>query len=647
MRRVRLGVSRFLALFFHWGAFISLPAKSRVAFHEVTERLRDVGSWQSMNVMISFFRARIALISFGFACVCGPVSAFDANLQLSPEVEALKDELSAASLVLAVRREGVASAQDILAAAQADYGRLVSALYERGYYGPVVSIRVDGREAADIPPLARLGPVVRVDLRVESGRAFKLGVAKIAPLAEGTAAPDRFRSGAVAELSTIRDAAQAGVGGWRAVGYAKARVARERVVANHGRGELDVDLGIDTGPRVRFGALNIEEGSAVRLNRIRKIAGVPTGEIFDPEALERAATRLRRTGVFASVALREADTVRADGTMDVELALADAKPRRYGFGAELHSAEGLTLSGFWLHRNLSGGAERFRIEGEVAGLLGEDDEPDYSLQASLTRPSTLEKDTDLKLLAEISQLDEPLYFLRQGSLEVGFSKYYSEALTGDTALIYEYSDARVDTVTTLYSHLMLRIGATWDSRDDKLNPTRGTFLRAEAMPYYGLGDSSSGARGYLDARAYRGLGADETVVLAARFQLGTVGGSEIDETPPDLLFLSGGSGTVRGHSYQSLFVTTGGVETGGRAFVGLSGEARVKLNDTFSAVGFYDLGYIGANSGYDGSGDWHSGAGVGLRYQTGLGPIRLDLAVPVSGESNNSFEVYVGIGQAF
>lgn len=616
----------------------------------MAERLNEaahVGNWQSMNVMINLFRQPIALIIFGFACFYGPVSAFEADLQLSPEAPTLEGELSAASLVLAARRDGTGSAQDILAAAQADYGRLVSALYERGYYGPVVSIKVDGREAADIAPLARLGQVERVELRVDAGRAFTLGVARIAPLATGSVALEGFRTGAVAQLSAIRDAAQSGVAGWRAIGYAKARVARESVVANHARSELDVDLGIEAGPRVRFGVLDIQEGSAVRPNRIRKIAGVPTGEVFDPVALERATTRLRRTGVFASVALREADDVSADGVMDVDLVLADAKPRRYGFGAELHSAEGLALSGFWLHRNLSGGAERFRIEGEVSGLLGENGQPDYRLQASLARPSTLEKDTDLKLLAEISQLDEPLYFLRQGSLEAGFGKYYSEELTGDAALIYEYRDARVDNVTTLYSHLMLRVGATWDRRDDKLNTTRGTFLRAEAMPYYGLDGSSSGARGYLDARAYRGLGADDTVVLAARFQLGTVVGSAIDETPPDLLFFSGGSGTVRGHSYQSLFVTSGGVETGGRAFVGLSGEARVKLNDTFSAVGFYDLGYIGANSGYDGSGDWHSGAGLGLRYQTGLGPIRLDLALPVSGASDNNFEVYVGIGQAF
>ncbi|MCV2894677.1 autotransporter assembly complex protein TamA [Lentibacter sp. XHP0401] len=582
-----------------------------------------------------------------FVLLAGPVGAFEADLRLDRENKGLQSELASASLVLAAKREGASSAQDILAAAQADYARLVSALYERGYYGPAVSILIDGREAANIPPLANLGRVSRIDLVVKTGSAFQLGKAEIAPLAPQTEIPEGFRTGQPAELAVIRDTAQAGIEGWRAVGFAKAQISRENVVADHPRSQLNVELGIATGPRVSFGTLNVTGESKVRLNRIRKIAAVPSGEVFDPVALERAATRLRRTGSFSSVTLREADALGPNNAMDVELAVVDAKPRRFGFGAELHSSEGISLSGFWLHRNLLGGAERFRIDAEVAGLASENNGVDYSLSASLTRPSTFHKDVDLKFVAEIEQLDEPLYFLRDASIEAGLSRYYSETLTGDAALIYRYSDVEDDLGARTFSHLMLRFGATWDGRNDRLNPTDGTYLRAEAMPYLGLSDTASGARGYVDMRTYRSFGASEKITLAGRFQFGTIVGSSISETPPDLLFLSGGSGTVRGHSYQSQSITTGGVETGGLSFVGLAGEVRMKINETFGAVGFYDIGYIGANSTPDSSGGWHSGAGIGLRYQTGIGPIRLDLAVPVTGESDNSFEVYVGIGQAF
>ncbi len=600
-----------------------------------------------MDGLFYLLLRRVSPVLAGVFLWVGPAFTFEADFALNGLSKELQTDVRNASLVLAAKRDTTTNPQDILAAAQADYGRIVSAFYEKGHYGPVVSIRVDGREAAEIPPLANLGTVSRVTVTAKAGPAFKLGKASIAPTTKATIIPEGFHAGQAAELSVIRDAAQAGVQGWRALGYAKATVTREGVVADHPNAQLNVDLGITTGPRVTFGALEIEGDSKVRVNRIRKIAAVPTGEVFDPEALKRTATRLRRTGSFSSVSLKEAETLGADNAMNIELTVVDAKPRRVGFGAELHSSEGLSFSGYWMHRNLMGGAERFRIEGEVSGLGGESNGLDYSLKASLTRPSTFEKDTDLNLVAEIDQLDEPLYFLRKASVEAGLSRYYSESLTGEAALIYRYSDVEDSTGSHYFSHLMLRLGATRDTRDDRLNPTSGTYLRAEAMPYYGLSGAASGARGYLDARAYKSAGGGGNVTLAGRFQLGTIVGSAIGETPPDMLFLSGGSGSVRGQSYQSLTVTTGGIETGGRSFLGFSGEARVKINDTIGLVGFYDIGYIGENSTVDSTGGWHSGAGLGLRYQTGIGPIRLDVAVPVSGAGSNSFEAYVGIGQSF
>ena len=105
---------------------------------------------------------------------------------------------------------------------------------------------------------------------------------------------------------------------------------------------------------------------------------------------------------------------------------------------------------------------------------------------------------------------------------------------------------------------------------------------------------------------------------------------------------------MRGQPYQSLSVDLGGdVNVGGRNFVGLSGEARIKVFDKASVVLFADAGFIGAGSMPGKDGDWHSGAGLGLRYNTGVGPIRLDIAAPTSGDTGDGIQVYVGIGQAF
>ncbi|WP_425098155.1 autotransporter assembly complex protein TamA [Tropicibacter sp. S64] len=574
-----------------------------------------------------------------------PAGAFDAKLKVAGGDDTIEGFLTQASLVIAAETDGQTNPQDILAAAQADYGRLVGALYDAGYFGPVVRILIDGQEAATLPPLTRLPSVRQVRIEVDPGRRFEFGRAEVAPLAPGTELPEQFARGKAAGTATIREAAAAGVDGWRGVGHAKAEVTRQEITARHEVAKLDVLLGITPGPLVRFGRTVVSGESAVDEGRIREIAGIPKNEVFDQEILEDAATRLRRTGTFSSVTLREGE-LNPDNSMDIALAVVDAKPRRFGFGAEVESTDGLTLSAFWLHRNFLGGAERFRVDGEISGISGSTDTLDYKFSVSLTRPATLTPETDMILRANVEQLSEPTYFSQQASVSLGFTRQVSRQLTTEVALGYRYSDVEDDLGKRTFQHLTLPLGLTWDRRSDTLNPKDGTYLRFEAMPYAGLGGSASGGRVYADARAYRAFGEEEGVVLAGRMQIGSVMGSSIAETPPDLLFYSGGSGTVRGHSYQSLGITSGGNETGGRSFLGLSTEVRVDFTDSLGGVVFYDMGYIGANSFMDDTGGWHSGAGLGLRYQTGLGPIRLDVATPVSG-SGNGVQLYLGIGQAF
>ena len=129
-------------------------------------------------------------------------------------------------------------------------------------------------------------------------------------------------------------------------------------------------------------------------------------------------------------------------------------------------------------------------------------------------------------------------------------------------------------------------------------------------------------------------------------------GASLLNTPPDYLFFSGGGGTVRGHPFQSLGVLvqrSGSVlsQSGGMSFFGMSGEARLAIGEKLGAVAFYDAGYIGAGELFDGAGQWQTGAGLGLRYDTGFGPVRLDVAFPVTGSTADRLQVYVGIGQAF
>ncbi|PZX18904.1 translocation and assembly module TamA [Palleronia aestuarii] len=584
----------------------------------------------------------IGCLSFGSA------SALD-NLQF--EVLGggdLEDELRNSSLVVAAEADDVTDPQELLSAARADYGRLVGALYSEGHFGGVINILVDGREAADISPLAQLGAINTISVRVAPGPVYTFSQTRVAPLAPDTELPEEFAVGAPALTPLIEDAAGQAVTGWREAGHAKAEIAGQSVVAQHDVDRLSVDIGVAPGPLVRFGDLILRGSDAVRPERLRAIAGLPTGEVFDPEELQLSVDRLRRTQVFSSVALTEAKRLGPGNTLDIIGQFSAQPPRRFGFGAEVSSVDGVGLSSFWLHRNLLGGAERLRIEGAVSGIGGRTGGTDYSAGIRFDRPATFSANNDFYTEAQIARLNEPDYISNTGTIGAGITRYVSEYVELEYGLAYRFSRVEDENGTTDYSMLTLPIDATYDSRDVALDAKTGVYVALGFTPFLGLNEETGdGARATWDARTYFSFGETDRITLAGRLQGGSIIGADLDAVPNEYRFYSGGGGTVRGQQYQSLGVTLNGIDSGGGSFVGVSGEVRAGITDSIGLVAFYDYGIVGRDSFPDGSSDDQSGAGLGVRYVTPIGPIRLDVATPVSGDESSGVEVYVGIGQAF
>ncbi|MEP4247093.1 autotransporter assembly complex protein TamA [Tateyamaria sp.] len=538
---------------------------------------------------------------------------------------------------------------DILGAAQADYSTLIGVLYNQGYFAPEINILVDGREAASIPPIDAPAVISNVVINVKPGAVFTFGTVSITPQAPEVEPTDGLNAGQVASVTALRAGTSAQIEGWRQVGHAKASVASQQITANNPEKTLSASVTIDPGPKLQFGKITIEGGSTVREKRIREIMGWPEGDVFDPDVITKVETRLRRTGTFAAASLSEAETANPDGTLDAIATITDQLPRRYSFGAEFSTLDGLSLSALWLHRNIFGGAERLQIDGEIEGLSGGDtDGVDFRLTGILSRPATFRTDLEAFLLGEIEQRDDPNLFSRTIRLELGANYFASEDREYNYGIGLRRSTTRDDLGDRDYTILTFPVTATFDRRDNKLDATAGYYAQASLTPFVNLSGTDNGVVTKLDLRTYRQLGS--RVTLALRGQLGSVAGPSLTNAPADLLFFSGGSGSVRGQEYQTLGVEfSPGVTIGGRSFVGLQSEVRVKTsNKNLSIVGFYDVGYIGPEAFYDGSGEWHTGYGAGVRYDTPIGPIRFDAALPGSGSDTSSgLEIYIGIGQAF
>ncbi len=564
----------------------------------------------------------------------------------------LRDDLRAASLLLAAQRDNVVDAQDLLASARAEYSRLLGALYAAGHYSGVIRVLIDGQEAASIAPLDAPSQITRIEVTVEPGPAFAFSRAAVSPLAPGTVLPKGFAVGAVAGSGLIREAVASGVEGWRAIGHAKASVVSQDLSADHGNSTLSASVKLNPSQKLRFGRLAITGQDRMRERRIRKIAGLPEGDVFNPLELSRATARLRRTGIFRSVSLTEDERITAPDSLGITATVVEEKLRRYSFGAEIASFDGLNLTGSWLHRNLLGGGERLEVTGDITNIGAQTSGLDYSLGVTIDRPATLTPDTTARFHFEIAHLDEQDFNANTLSTGIGFFHIFTEQFSARAGLDYEYSKGSDLARGFLYRNLSLPIGVLWDKRDNKTDATRGFYIEAEAKPFLGFGTTDSGARLTFDTRAYRGFGDANGLVVAGRLQGGAILGSSLLGTPRDYLFYTGGGGTVRGQPYQSLGVNVlriglTDVQTGGTYFLAASAELRAKVSEKIGIVGFVDVGQVAVGGFSDPSSDWHAGAGLGLRYATGFGPIRLDVAAPVGGSTGEGVQIYVGIGQSF
>jgi translocation and assembly module TamA len=580
------------------------------------------------------------------------------QLDLPTDEAGLAPTLRAGSLLFAAQAEGRTSAQDLFAAAQADYARLLAALYARGHYGPSISIRIDGREASEIGPFEAPARIARIAVAVTPGPAFGFGRLEVAPLAPRTELPEGFAAGQPALSPRVGEAADAAIAAWRAAGHPRAAVASRQVTAEHGRARLNVDLRLEPGRQARFGTLRFAGTTRVPPARLAKIAGFPTGRTFSPRELDQVSERLRRTGVFRAVSLREAAVVNPDGTLDVEVTLADQPLRRLGFGAEISNGEGLDLSAYLLNRNLLGGAERLRIDAGIGHIAARSaNGVDYRLGLGLDRPATITPDTTLGFSVDLRREDDGQTRRNILGLEGRLSHILSHLATLRAGIAWAYEASGRTGVPpdqqTTFRTLALPLGVTWDRRDNRLDPRRGHLADAEIRLFRSYsGSDDQGMRLSADLRGYRALG--DRLVLAGRLQGGAVLGARWALTPRDYLFRSGGAGTVRGQPYQSLAeplcraLLPDTCSVGGTHFLGASLEARAAVRGKIGAVAFADYGRIGVDGLQGPSARWHAGAGLGLRYDTGIGPIRLDIARPLGrGDTRGGTQIYIGIGQAF
>jgi translocation and assembly module TamA len=592
-----------------------------------------------------------------------PVGAADPqpySVVLAPSgIASLDQALQGSSSLIALRESAPVGGFALISRANDDVGRFATALKSFGYYKAAAQVTISG-EALDDPALPqtlndiKAGVTVPVAVTFALGPVFHLGkVLLVGDVPDDVRAQFLLRSGQPAIAADIVAVQQKLLSVLQDDGFALATVDPPAVVENPADETLDVTYTAVAGPRVDLGPIALDGLKGVNPSYVRQRLLLHQGEQYDPRKIETARQDLASLGVFSSVRVRASERLNQQGQLPVTIDFSERARHTVSVGAAYSTDQGGSVTTSWTNHNLLGNGEQLTVSAALTQLGGTDSlQPGYDVSTTFIKPDWLHRDQSLQLSLTALKQDLQAYTQTAAIAAATVSRKISPHLTVSLGLTLTQEQILQEEVTRNYTLLQVPAGVKFDDTDSLFDPTHGVRAAATVTPTESLGGSSGPATfvlGQISASTYFDLAEAGRSVLALRGLLGTAMGASQFALPPDQRFYGGGSASIRGYKYQSVgprFADDNRPE-GGTAIDAGTIEFRQRFGASYGAAAFVDAGQVSTDVSPF-SGKLRVGAGIGARYYTSIGPIRVDFAVPLIKEQNNdSFEVYIGIGQAF
>ncbi len=613
--------------------------------------------------------------------------------------EALDTTLKGTSELQSLRKSAPVSPFGLIGRARVDLDRLKTVLESYGFYQGSVRISIDDL-ALDDPHLADeliarpKESDSKVKISVTTGPLYHLRKIEI----EGNVPPNAakalaLQSGAPAVAADMLAARDRLLNTLLDEGYAFAKVDPPHGQEDPANQVLDVRFRVDTGPRVQIGDIRVEGLTTVSQEYIRKRLLVHSGEQFSATRIENARKDLLAVGIFTSINVSVAKETDSAGRVPITFMARERKPHMVSLSAAYSSDLGGSAGVNWLKRDVSGRADSLNLSATVINLgggtatkgLGYDLSGRYAIPDWKVRNQSMQvslegikqyldayDQTAVTGAVVVTRQLSSLWRVSAG-LSVEQERIDQHECGLDQNCVLQVDTCVLTAATPVqpcfeqrfdYTLIALPLTAAYNTTGQEsplTDATHGMRFSLAITPTFSVGHPSSqflvtqatGAL-FFDLK-HMGLSAEPgRSVLALRALAGIAGGATAFSLPPDQRFYAGGSGTIRGYRYQSVGpLFPDGNPMGGRAIQAGTVEYRQRIGTSFGAVAFVDGGTVSPNlSPFRGKAQL--GAGVGARYYTPIGPLRVDVAVPLNKRprtatfrGDDSFEIYIGLGQAF
>ena len=584
------------------------------------------------------------------------------------------------STLYRLRQEAPPDGEGLVRRAEADLRRLADVLSGYGYYQGKVAIRIDGVAlageasvvtAAGAAEASRARALVPIKVVVDPGPLYTLRTIAVRD-ARGNAVPDeilpeRFtRVGAdvPARSATVLAREAKIVDRFRALGHPFAKAASRDPVVDDAAHVMDVTYTIEPGPIAGLGDVAVRGNRDIDPAVVRSFIYAEPGDPYSPKAVSDIRRSVAKVEGLGSIRVREGETLDAAGNLPIFVDVTEREQNLIGVAARFSTVDGPGIRAYYANRNLFGGGETLRLDADIY-YLGND------LYAKQRKAAGIDSN-GLGGRVSATFVKPALWGTRNDLVANVFAgreaqqSYVSDAAGGTVALRHRFSDTffaqiGVDGQTGRsqdalgkvdYRLVGVPLSVSYDSTDNLLDPTEGVRLTASATPYAGfLGSDPSIFVAKAQGSTYYAFDDEGRYILAGRIGFGSISGANLEDIPANIRFFAGGGGSVRGFPYRTLGPRGPfNLPIGGRSLLEASVEARIKVTDTIGVVPFIDAGTAFAGSLPDFDERIRYAVGLGLRYYTGIGPIRVDVAFPMDrtkGNHERPVALYISLGQSF
>ncbi|MEM0929508.1 MAG: BamA/TamA family outer membrane protein [Pseudomonadota bacterium] len=556
--------------------------------------------------------------------------------------------------------DGFTALAPLRRAVEADEAALVNALQSSGFYAAAVTSDV-----------RRRGDRVTVTFEIDRGERFRITDYTVIYRDES----EHPRPGEGDVVGIVADGSPTGedlkaVGEallkrlWN-TGFISAEMKSHRVLTDLSMGSAIAEYEVKSGPRATYGGIRVDGAERTEVEYIRQIRPYEIGEVAKRADLEAYREDLSDTGLFSQIEVTPG-VPNDEGEADVLVRLAERKHRTLGGGLSYGTDVGPGASVFWENRNLLGRGETLRTSIDMS-------EPVQQGTASF-RKQRPRLPGYYTLSATLRNEDTDAFNAQTGELGAALAKLWlDKRLTTEGGLRFQYSDIEdvegSDGVTTetvtdddIFIALSVPLTVAWNSQNNPLDPRDGFVATAKLEPFFGTVDFRKIELSYTDRVNW---GENDWGTLAGRVKIGAIYGAGRADIPATERFYSGGGGSLRGYAFQeaSPVDPLNGDVLGGASVAELNMELRHKITDTIQLALFSDIGGAFENNTPDFD-EVLIGAGGGIRYLSPIGPLRVDIAIPVErrqffvddpaaddGRSrvfqDPAIQFYIAIGQPF